>query len=189
TDTDIDQALSGNICRCGTYPRIRGHQAGGSQTGNCQAGGLTMGQMARRQLLFTGAAADGGFLLGLHLEALPRVLAATAEGTQTDVAPNALIRIGKDGRITLIMNCGVGPDLSYRWSRDRKPSVSVCMKLTSASSSASERPSRPMRFVFMLAVDSGAGQHVVPSPGSLGWQRGRASRVLEKCTIDFRLLK
>ncbi|SFK51938.1 (2Fe-2S)-binding protein [Lysobacter sp. cf310] len=23
TDTDIDQALSGNICRCGTYPRIR----------------------------------------------------------------------------------------------------------------------------------------------------------------------
>ena len=23
TDTDIDQALSGNLCRCGTYPRIR----------------------------------------------------------------------------------------------------------------------------------------------------------------------
>jgi isoquinoline 1-oxidoreductase alpha subunit len=23
TDQDIDQALSGNICRCGTYPRIR----------------------------------------------------------------------------------------------------------------------------------------------------------------------
>jgi isoquinoline 1-oxidoreductase alpha subunit len=23
TDTDIDEALSGNICRCGTYPRIR----------------------------------------------------------------------------------------------------------------------------------------------------------------------
>ena len=23
TDTDIDQALSGNICRCGTYPRTR----------------------------------------------------------------------------------------------------------------------------------------------------------------------
>src|SRR5215813_8272529 len=63
-----------------------------------------MGQMSRRQLLFTGAAAGGGFLLGLHLEALPRVLAATAEGTQSDFAPNAFIRIGKDGRITLIMN-------------------------------------------------------------------------------------
>jgi len=23
TDDDIDQAMSGNICRCGTYPRIR----------------------------------------------------------------------------------------------------------------------------------------------------------------------
>ncbi len=29
TDVDIDQAMSGNICRCGTYPRIRNaiHQA------------------------------------------------------------------------------------------------------------------------------------------------------------------
>jgi isoquinoline 1-oxidoreductase alpha subunit len=23
SDTDIDTAMSGNICRCGTYPRIR----------------------------------------------------------------------------------------------------------------------------------------------------------------------
>jgi isoquinoline 1-oxidoreductase alpha subunit len=23
TDADIDAALSGNLCRCGTYPRIR----------------------------------------------------------------------------------------------------------------------------------------------------------------------
>lgn len=23
TDTDIDQAMSGNLCRCGTYPRIK----------------------------------------------------------------------------------------------------------------------------------------------------------------------
>jgi isoquinoline 1-oxidoreductase alpha subunit len=23
TDEDIDEAMSGNICRCGTYPRIR----------------------------------------------------------------------------------------------------------------------------------------------------------------------
>ena len=35
TDTDIDQALSGNICRCGTYPRIRAavHRAAGLDKG------------------------------------------------------------------------------------------------------------------------------------------------------------
>ncbi len=32
TDADIDAAMAGNICRCGTYPRIRKaiHQAAGS---------------------------------------------------------------------------------------------------------------------------------------------------------------
>ena len=59
-----------------------------------------------------------------------------------------------------------------------KPSVSVCMKLTSAFSSSSESPSRPTNLVFMLSVDSGAGQHVVPSPASLVPQRRRTSRVL-----------
>ena len=59
-----------------------------------------------------------------------------------------------------------------------KPSVSVCMKFTSAFSSSSERPSRPMNLVFMFLVDFGAGQHVMPSPGSFGRQRGRTSRVL-----------
>src|SRR6267378_4282766 len=59
-----------------------------------------------------------------------------------------------------------------------KPSVSVCMKRTSASSSASDRPKRRTLLVFILAVDSGAGQQVVPSPGSWGWQRGSTSRVL-----------
>jgi isoquinoline 1-oxidoreductase alpha subunit len=29
SDADIDKAMSGNLCRCGTYPRIRAaiHQA------------------------------------------------------------------------------------------------------------------------------------------------------------------
>ena len=32
TDEDIDQAMTGNICRCGTYPRIRRaiHRAAGT---------------------------------------------------------------------------------------------------------------------------------------------------------------
>ena len=34
TDADIDTALAGNICRCGTYPRIRAaiHQAAGNKS-------------------------------------------------------------------------------------------------------------------------------------------------------------
>jgi isoquinoline 1-oxidoreductase alpha subunit len=33
TDADIDKAMAGNICRCGTYPRIRAaiHKAAGSK--------------------------------------------------------------------------------------------------------------------------------------------------------------
>jgi isoquinoline 1-oxidoreductase subunit alpha len=33
TDADIDDAMSGNICRCGTYQRIRKaiHRAAGAQ--------------------------------------------------------------------------------------------------------------------------------------------------------------
>src|SRR5215831_8712363 len=61
-----------------------------------------------------------------------------------------------------------------------KPSVSVCMKLTSASSSASDRPSRPNSVVFKLSSDSGFGQQVVPSPVSLLLQRGNTSRVLRR---------
>ena len=36
TDADIDDAMSGNICRCGTYQRIRKaiHRAAALQTGN-----------------------------------------------------------------------------------------------------------------------------------------------------------
>src|SRR6516162_7642690 len=109
---------------------------------------------------------------------LPRILAIGRSASSRTVRAAGPHRVPSPVIVRIDDRCGVGPDLSYRCSRDRKPSVRVCMKLTSASSSASERPSRPMRFVFMLSVDSGAGQHVVPSPGSLAWQRGSTSRVL-----------
>jgi isoquinoline 1-oxidoreductase alpha subunit len=41
TDDQIDQAMAGNICRCGTYVRIRAaiHAAAGAGTGGDAAGG------------------------------------------------------------------------------------------------------------------------------------------------------
>jgi len=60
--------------------------------------------LSRRQLLFVGAAAGGGFLLGWHRPSGPRILAAAAKAMPPAFAPNAFIRIGTDGRVTLIMN-------------------------------------------------------------------------------------
>src|SRR6266436_8159459 len=59
--------------------------------------------LSRRQLLFVGAAAGGGFLVGWHRPSGPRTLAAAAKAAPAVFAPNAFIRIGKDGRVTLIM--------------------------------------------------------------------------------------
>src|SRR3989442_176623 len=61
-------------------------------------------ELSRRQLLFVGAAAGGGFLVGWHRPSGPRILAAAVKATPAVFAANAFIRIGKDGRITLIMN-------------------------------------------------------------------------------------
>ncbi len=40
TDADIDDAMAGNICRCGTYPRIRAaiHRAASMRSGQPQGG-------------------------------------------------------------------------------------------------------------------------------------------------------
>jgi isoquinoline 1-oxidoreductase alpha subunit len=42
TDAQIDENMSGNLCRCGTYPRIRAaiHQAAGGQGSSRQGGRL-----------------------------------------------------------------------------------------------------------------------------------------------------
>jgi len=63
-----------------------------------------MEQLSRRQLFYVGAAASGGFMLAWHFDALPRALAAAAKGSGPTFAPNAFIRVGSDGRVTLVMN-------------------------------------------------------------------------------------
>jgi isoquinoline 1-oxidoreductase alpha subunit len=46
TDADIDNAMSGNVCRCGTYQRIRAavHRAAGQPTGKVVASTQTGGR-------------------------------------------------------------------------------------------------------------------------------------------------
>src|SRR6267378_1286704 len=58
--------------------------------------------LSRRQLLFVGAAAGGGFLVGWHRPSGPRILAAAAKAAPAVFAPNAFIRIGRDGRSMLV---------------------------------------------------------------------------------------
>jgi CO/xanthine dehydrogenase Mo-binding subunit len=61
-----------------------------------------MSAISRRQLLISSAAAGGGLLLAWQLGARPRV-AAAAPGSSPAFAPNGFIRIGRDGRVTLVM--------------------------------------------------------------------------------------
>jgi len=59
-----------------------------------------MDPLSRRQLLFAGAAAGGGLLLGWRSDPL---LAAPATQAPRAFAPNAFIRIGRDGKVTLVI--------------------------------------------------------------------------------------
>jgi len=79
-DSDIDAAMAGNICRCGTYVRIR----------------------ARRALLAGGLA--GGFLLAFHfpVRAINEPV-QSPDVTDGKFAPNAFIRIDLAGHTTLVM--------------------------------------------------------------------------------------
>ena len=63
-----------------------------------------MDHVSRRQFLTAGAAAGGGLLLGWHQDAWARAVAAAAKVAPPVFAPNAFIRIGTDGRVTLIMS-------------------------------------------------------------------------------------
>src|ERR1700754_2519206 len=59
-----------------------------------------MSELSRRELLTVGAVAGGGLLIGWRVEARPRAQAAGAPA----FAPNQWIRIGKDGRVTLVVS-------------------------------------------------------------------------------------
>ncbi|HKB29077.1 MAG TPA: molybdopterin cofactor-binding domain-containing protein, partial [Candidatus Limnocylindrales bacterium] len=63
-------------------------------------------QLSRRRFLISGATAGGGFLLAWHLDGAPRVLTASAAKSPAAApafAPNGFIRIGRDGRVVLVL--------------------------------------------------------------------------------------
>jgi isoquinoline 1-oxidoreductase beta subunit len=62
-----------------------------------------MGRLSRREILFAGAAAGGGLLIGWHLDARAGPLSAARLKQSAVFAPNAFIRIGRDGRVTMIV--------------------------------------------------------------------------------------
>ena len=59
--------------------------------------------VSRRTLLRASAAAGGGLLLSLVLPMSPRFAAAEETSPPGEFTPNAFIRIGRDGQVTLIM--------------------------------------------------------------------------------------
>ena len=61
------------------------------------------GRFSRRTFLRTSAAAGGGLLLAVALPGPARFAAAAEMSTAENFAPNAFVRIGRDGRVVLIV--------------------------------------------------------------------------------------
>ncbi len=120
SDDDIDAAMAGNICRCGTYGRIRAaiKQAaqapaasrGGGREGSLIVPPLSLSSLSRRNFVITVATAGGGLLLGCRVGESRRAAAsepAPAPGATPPTAPaftpNAFVRIGADNTVTVIL--------------------------------------------------------------------------------------
>jgi isoquinoline 1-oxidoreductase beta subunit len=103
TDQEIDDAMSGNLCRCGTYPKIRAaiHKAAALQkTGNWLMASFK--KIARRSFLVGVAALAGGVAVGYYFYRKPfanPLLDDLAEGEATF---NPYVKIAADNKITII---------------------------------------------------------------------------------------
>ena len=102
TDADIDAAMSGNLCRCGTYQRIREaikRAAAPDAEGRPDDDDPRRRTPRRRDFLQAVAALSGGGLLGFRLAGGPMPLGRRRTRRRSaagDFAPNAFIRIGTD---------------------------------------------------------------------------------------------
>ena len=102
SDEDIDEAMSGNICRCGTYPRIRRaiHRAAEIQAQRVRSECRDRNKAPR--ISETRAALGGGLLISLTFQSLS--LLRVRHPAAKPVALNAFVRIGTDETVTVISN-------------------------------------------------------------------------------------
>ena len=103
TDADVDGAMTGNICRCATYVRIRAADPRGRQRPgeglmhpSIAASRRASAALGAPDFLKAGAAA--GAALVVEFRFLPRGAAAATE----DFAPNAFVRIAPDNIVTIV---------------------------------------------------------------------------------------
>ena len=97
TDADIDAAMSGNICRCGTYQRIRRaiHRAAATDgAGRCEMSAII--NLSRRGFLKAGIA-GGGLFLGFHVPASRRWAVAATESIGAIFSIPGAHRCGRHG--------------------------------------------------------------------------------------------
>ena len=117
TDADIDRAMNGNLCRCGTYLRIRQaiHQRGRdadapAQTASAAAAAIRRtpwqpaSSLNRRSFLRVSALAGGGMLVASYFDAGRdlRARASRRDRRHRRSLPNAFIKIAPDGIVTIM---------------------------------------------------------------------------------------
>jgi len=101
-DTDIDGAMSGNVCRCGTYNRVREaiHLAARLKRGGYEAGARKAGVAARLRSRRERVAR--GLVLSFYVP--ENVAGAAKHVAQTPLAPaNAFLRIAPDDAVIVVL--------------------------------------------------------------------------------------
>ena len=107
TDAEINAAMTGNVCRCGTYLRIREaiHLAanGGRRFKERHEKHKNIKQLDRRSFMKVTALAGGGMMIGFtHLRLWRRRPAAAAGRRLHALKPSTYITINPDNTFTIV---------------------------------------------------------------------------------------